>query len=114
MHRVADSHKNWSNPGKGSGGYGYLWWLSVSVPRAYAAEGHGGQYIDVDPVHDSIIIVTAEPNLGGNDFEPARTLINHALSVSPALASCAVDARLPSWMTARSVGARRHFPHITA
>jgi len=76
---VADSHKNWSNPGKGSGGYGYLWWLSVSVPGAYAAEGHGGQYIFVDPVHDSIIIITAEPNSGGNDFEPARTLINPAM-----------------------------------
>ena len=37
------------------------------------------QYIFVDPVHDSIIIITADTNGDGNDFGPARTLINPAM-----------------------------------
>lgn len=61
-----------------SQGYGYLWWRSVKVPGAYAAEGHGGQYIFVDATHDAVIVVTADPNGGGDVFGPAINLIEPA------------------------------------
>ena len=76
---VANSHKKWSSPRKGAAGYGFLWWLSESVPGAYAAEGYGGQYIFVDPLHDAVIIITADPNAGGDDFQPARRLVTPAM-----------------------------------
>ena len=41
---VAESVRKWSDPGNGSAGFGFFWWLSSVVPGAYAAVGAGGQY----------------------------------------------------------------------
>ncbi|MEO6211284.1 MAG: hypothetical protein ABIQ10_14310 [Gemmatimonadaceae bacterium] len=40
--------------------------------------GAGGQYIFVDPTHDAVIVVTADPNGGRDVFGPAINLIEPA------------------------------------
>jgi CubicO group peptidase (beta-lactamase class C family) len=41
------------------GTYGYYWWVKSN--GAFLAEGHGGQIIQVDPEHDLVVVITADP-----------------------------------------------------
>ncbi len=41
-----------------SSGYGYQWWVQPKLGYAMA-QGHGGQYVVVDPTHDLLVVVTA-------------------------------------------------------
>ncbi len=76
---VAQSTKKWSDPGKGSAGYGFLWWLSTVVPGAYSAIGAGGQYIFIDPLHDAVIAIAADPAGEGGHFAIVKSLVIPAL-----------------------------------
>lgn len=45
-----------------AGAYGYLWWdRDVLTPGAFAADGHGGQYIHVLPAQEIVCVHTALP-----------------------------------------------------
>jgi len=48
--------------------YGYYFWIYPSYP-AYAAIGHGGQYVFVAPVHRIVITYTAWPYTSGELFD---------------------------------------------
>lgn len=48
--------------------YGYYFWIYPAYP-AYAAIGHGGQYIFVAPVHRIVIVYTAWPYTSGELFD---------------------------------------------
>jgi len=77
---VKQSTSVWSHPGASARGYGYLWWISASIPNAYLALGWGGQYLIVDPDHDAIIVLTADPTQGESQhFDVAKSLIEHAM-----------------------------------
>ena len=76
---VTQSTRKWSDPGKNSAGYGFLWWLSTAVPGAYSAIGAGGQYIFVDPSRDAVIAIAADPNGGGGHFEILKSVVIPAM-----------------------------------
>jgi CubicO group peptidase (beta-lactamase class C family) len=77
---VRQSTQKWSDPGPNVRGYGYLWWLSKTIPDAYMALGYGGQYLIVDPDHDAIIVLTADPRQADSrHFDVVKTLIEPAL-----------------------------------
>jgi CubicO group peptidase (beta-lactamase class C family) len=48
--------------------YGYYFWVYPSYP-AYAASGHGGQYIFVCPAKNLVIVYTAWPYTSGEMFD---------------------------------------------
>jgi CubicO group peptidase (beta-lactamase class C family) len=76
---VKQSTQRWSDPGPNVRGYGYLWWLSKSIPNAYLALGYGGQYLIVDPEHDAILVLTADPRQGDSrHFDVVKSLIEPA------------------------------------
>lgn len=76
---VAQSTKKWSDPGKNTAGYGFMWWLSKAVPGAYTAIGAGGQYIFVDPQRDAVIAIAADPVGDGGHFEILKSLVIPAM-----------------------------------
>ncbi len=48
-------------------GYGYLWWISGETGyHMFSAVGYGGQYIDVIPALDTVVVITSTPNRGMN------------------------------------------------
>ena len=78
---VKQSTHVWSHPGPNVRGYGYLWWLSASLPNSYIALGYGGQYLIVDPVHDAVIVLTADPTQAeATHFELVKTGIEPSMT----------------------------------
>lgn len=65
------------------GPYGYYWWIRPDM-EAYAAIGHGGQYVYVVPADDLVIVMTANPYTDGigvtrAQFEDLVFRIRHAV-----------------------------------
>lgn len=48
----------------GDGPYGYFWWVRPDF-GAFAAMGHGGQYVYVLPGDDMVVVMTANPYTAG-------------------------------------------------
>jgi CubicO group peptidase (beta-lactamase class C family) len=77
---VKDSVTAYSEAGE-SGGYGYLWWVSVDgrhlpgvrVPDGtYSARGAGGHYILVIPAHDMVIVHRVDTDVPGRQVTGAQ------------------------------------------
>lgn len=71
---VRDSVKTWSDTGRASGGYGYLWWTTIDgrhlpgirMPNdAYAARGARGHYIQVIPSMDLVVVHRVDTDTRG-------------------------------------------------
>jgi len=83
---VAESTTAWSTD---HGGYGYLWWVGVEgrlfgaqfPGKVFAARGHRGQYLLVDPERDLVIVHqvdTRQPGeraVSGRDFSRLLRLL---------------------------------------
>lgn len=104
---VAQSIRKWSESGPppNGNGYGYLWWLSSVIERAYMAIGYAGQYILVAPSQDMVVAAVAHPTPeGSRHFEVLRDVVlsaagetrpRSARSGQPSAPGAATDNRPP-------------------
>ena len=79
---VAASTRPQSDPIRGSGDYGYHWWVTNETGHdSFRAQGYGGQLIQVIPELDLVVVITSDPdqersdaaNLVGTTIVPAVT-----------------------------------------
>jgi CubicO group peptidase (beta-lactamase class C family) len=60
---VAASTRRQSDPSEGPEDYGYQWWLTDENGHpSFRAEGFGGQYVQVIPDLDMVVVITSDPS----------------------------------------------------
>lgn len=63
------------------GAYGLGWWLPGGGP--FLAVGYGGQFLWVDPHHDTVVVVTSTPGPKGADWDRRVLALVRRLAAGP-------------------------------